>query len=134
MHCRYIHLFTAIGLAIGLSLPPISPETDTGFNASSQSNDTFLTTASGDVTLSGTYIAPPDANQNPICDGAKYGFNIDKGSCDEAMSHATWYNDKFWFSYGQRGSGLWDIQLPFRRLSCEWFASSRPWNKKPFAH
>ena len=123
MRVRYfsdaIALIIAFDSIIALSLPSINPRVDTQSNVSSQLSGTFPSVSSGDVTISGTYIAPPDANENPLCDGRNFGYNINRASCDEAMSHATWYSDNYWFTYGQRGQGLWDIQLPFRRLSCK---------------
>ena len=59
-------------------------------------------------------------NLPPIyCDGAKYGVNLDVGSCLDALNYLPYSRKTGALSFGPRAWGRWDVVAPSRYLSCQ---------------
>lgn len=57
------------------------------------------------------------------CDGNLYGRSLDLLSCTEAFSQLPWKYDKREMTFGARGTGIWDVTMPYRVLSCTFVAN-----------
>lgn len=68
------------------------------------------------------YAAPADVTREPKCDGNSYGVDISRSSCIEAFGNIEWPAGNPAMSWGDRASGLWDINLPIRWQSGTYIA------------
>lgn len=83
-----------------------------------------ITTVSG-LTLNTTSLILPDSavanvtNSHYIhhCDGRQFGYDLDSTSCTEALSQIDIFSTTQQ-TYGPRYSGLFDVKLPRRYISC----------------
>lgn len=56
-------------------------------------------------------------NAIPFCSGARFGYNISRRSCDNALRSIPTFPDDRLLLFGQRGSASWPNNLPARWLS-----------------
>lgn len=60
------------------------------------------------------------ANDEPpiYCQGSKLGFNLNVPSCTNALAYLPKIVGLETLSFGARGRGIWDVNVPNRYLSC----------------
>ena len=112
---RILQLLTPLTLA--LNLPPTRDFTNSAQPVPSI-NRTFPGPASlildSDATSNYSLYAQ---NANPVCNGSLLGFDMNRYSCLEAWNTIPTYNQKL--SFGDRLSGNFDVQLPYRFIGRE---------------
>ena len=62
--------------------------------------------------------SPPSNRISFQCDGIRYGHTLRIESCADALDQIPWRTSPYPLSFGVRGMGHYDVQLPFRALSC----------------
>ena len=65
------------------------------------------------------------SNPSVLCDPTLYGSNLDLISCTQAFSRIPWKHVKHELSFGSRGTGEWDVSMPYRSLSCTFMTSRK---------
>lgn len=60
-----------------------------------------------------------DTNADPVCDGSRYGYNVDWRSCSEALMRILRADLLHPLVMGRRGEITYDLNLPYRYLSCK---------------
>ena len=95
--------------AHALTILPVEPLSSLGFNSTSATDVPLrpLNSSSSDN------LTAPEPRYR--CDGAAFGRNLNLGSCLDTL--ASIKNDPTPQTFGERGKGTWDINLPFRFLS-----------------
>lgn len=126
-HWRVIVLFLQIASSTIALAPPYSGSTINLVPSSPQSNNSALSVITAldgalavNASLLGTpYAAPNDATAEPQCFGDRYGYNISRTSCDDALSLIDVPAGNPVLVFGDRSQGLWDNRLPARWQSCK---------------
>lgn len=100
-----ISLLAFPALVFMLKLPLIIPPSPVGLPLPLNLSVSSLNTSANNV--------PPI-----YCQGSKHGANLKLASCINALAYLPSLGGTEIISFGNRGSGTWDINVPNRYLSC----------------